>query len=332
MKTITHNGVPCVEAQVHMLATERHHFNHYPGALNVINKTNEPTLARVGNKIHPVTMTPQHLYITTDEEIKEGDWYLANNEIPIQYISTDPKRDSIREKSRRIISNTNPKLTANCKGCKRIIKGSPHTSLTNCTCVNKIPQSFIEEYCKAGGIDKVIIEYIEPLLTVKEDTVVMFTHTYYNFKVGDTITIRDYAFKTRSSLDLIIGILTRDGYTGSISLMNEHLYKQNLKLDSNNCIIIHPVEETSQNVVTIKVTSKETMSFIEQVATKTNHTPPLYTINNLKFHIQYEEEEMYSQKHIESLCVRAFKSGSFLGTNNIDLMNTKAMKWIEENL
>jgi len=62
MKTITHNGVPCVEARVHMVATDG------VGALSTRKSSGVITayIKDLGS-----IYQPQHLYITTDEEIKE---------------------------------------------------------------------------------------------------------------------------------------------------------------------------------------------------------------------------------------------------------------------
>jgi hypothetical protein len=98
----------------------------------------------------------QHLYFTTDEEIKVGDW--VYNSVSI-HTSTDSHIYQIVNKAmlhnancRKIIASTDPKfLEPNHKEwtkMKRLEKWLP-----------QIPQSFIEEYCKAGGIDEVDVEY-----------------------------------------------------------------------------------------------------------------------------------------------------------------------------
>jgi hypothetical protein len=62
MKTITHNGVTCVEARVHIVDTDG------VGALSTRKSSGVITayIKDLGN-----IYQPQHLYITTDEEIKK---------------------------------------------------------------------------------------------------------------------------------------------------------------------------------------------------------------------------------------------------------------------
>jgi hypothetical protein len=83
--------------------------------------------------------TDLHLYITTDEEIKEGDWIYADGGTWNGTI-TQCKESLLTECWRKIIASTDLKLIADG--------------------VAEIKQSFIEEYCKAGGIDEVLVEYV----------------------------------------------------------------------------------------------------------------------------------------------------------------------------
>ena len=71
MKTITHNGVPCVEARVHMLATEDVTDILFIGDWNKLSFNNIVEPHELGkDEVY------QHLFITANEKIKEGDWYL----------------------------------------------------------------------------------------------------------------------------------------------------------------------------------------------------------------------------------------------------------------
>lgn len=181
---IQHDGVPCVEAQVHMLPTEMESkFLSKTGALYV---TKQGILG-----IHPapefLTHRPQHLYFTIDEEIKEDDWfYNGMNNIVVKATNRySEMKNPIPH--RKIIATTDPKLIA--EGVKQIL------------------QQFIEEYCKAGGIDKILVE-IE-CLTSTHTSIVDFSKDPMETKALSKPKCVEYALKT----------------------------------DSNNCIIIHPVEE-----------------------------------------------------------------------------------------
>ena len=86
----------------------------------------------------------QHLYFTTDDEIKEGDWFVNSDEDPIVLKCTENTSMGVASSetvystglSKKIIATTDPKLN--------------------------LPQpqkSLIEEYCRVGGIDEVDVEY-----------------------------------------------------------------------------------------------------------------------------------------------------------------------------
>ena len=225
MKTITHNGVPCVEAKGHMLPTE--------DKSNIILKNNlqleynevKPSygLNKLGWKYH-------HLYITTDEEIKEGDWFYDDLNIPpnmrvkqlkraVNYsLIREDMRQPERERwahARKIIATTNPKLIYSLTCEHAYISGGRGMCNTMKCCgdfmktkLSQIPQSFIEEYCKAGGIDRVLVE-VEVFGYISEDTRISMIGT---------------------DKELVLPNTGQDKRT----------FK--LKTDSNNCIIIHPVE------------------------------------------------------------------------------------------
>jgi hypothetical protein len=92
----------------------------------------------------------QLLYFTSSEEIKEGDWYLLGN-TPRQSTGNLGKPDS---KWLKIIATTDTEL-----GYGDEVGGWYP--------LPQIPQSFIEEYCKQGGIDKVELEYEENVVDSK---------------------------------------------------------------------------------------------------------------------------------------------------------------------
>lgn len=85
---------------------------------------------------------PQHLYLLSDEEIKEGDWYLVG-----------------LNKVRKAITHTSTIIKTTVKefgfsGWKKII-ASTDPSLNLPT----FSQSFVKKYCDLGGINSVMVEY-----------------------------------------------------------------------------------------------------------------------------------------------------------------------------
>jgi hypothetical protein len=196
MKTITHNGVPCVEARVHIVDTDG------VGALSTRKSSGVITayIKDLGN-----IYQPQHLYITTDEDIKEGDWIY---ETDLNTINQAGKNYKPNDNDRKIIATTDPKIYFNDIG-EGVIESYGK--------LPQIPQSFIEEYCKAGGIDRVMVECIDEWFLTNGKP------------IPDVM---------RESMER--------------NLRKNSLAKWNIvytpKTDSNNCIIIHPVEENIYNV------------------------------------------------------------------------------------
>ena len=117
----------------------------------------------------------QHLYLTSDNEIKEGDFAYNKNTNSIYKVgkftsiagheghSVKPLKSDIKEGefytyigqhysqySKKIIATSDIKLTI-------AVEKSGENSWHNP--IPQIPQSFIEEYVKQGGIDKVELEH-----------------------------------------------------------------------------------------------------------------------------------------------------------------------------
>ena len=81
---------------------------------------------------------PQHLYFTSDEEIKEGDWCI-NEKYP-----NKPFKNINLEKGQGVI---------------KIVATTDTTFTQPIPYFPQIPQSFIKEYVKQGGIDEVELEH-----------------------------------------------------------------------------------------------------------------------------------------------------------------------------
>lgn len=124
----------------------------------------------------------QNLYITSDDEIKEGDWFIELEHI----VAPDSEFEMIKESGiyQRKISSQSPELflkegyingvkdsyinNSLLTYCKKII-ATTDKSLKVLTPYSKeegikeiLPspsKAFIEKYCKLGGIDEVMVEY-----------------------------------------------------------------------------------------------------------------------------------------------------------------------------
>jgi len=100
-----------------------------------------------------------HLYFTTDENPKEGDWCVVGGGLGRIGVSEFQKNVMYSITPKKIIATTNTKLKLkeHQNGC---MLDRCLTNACNDSC--KLPQpsqSFIEKYCKVGGIDEVLVEY-----------------------------------------------------------------------------------------------------------------------------------------------------------------------------
>lgn len=109
----------------------------------------------------------RHLYITTDDEIEEGDWCLffwdgmKDGELgqvgsePQQYLPS--KGHTLNRNLRKIIATTDPELVVKAVDIREVqgqmMEGHYHKELPQPS------KSFIEDYCRVGGIDEVDVEY-----------------------------------------------------------------------------------------------------------------------------------------------------------------------------
>lgn len=89
----------------------------------------------------------QHLYIVSDAEIKEGDWFIANMDI---------KQCSYRDKDCVYFEKTNVNFIffKDCKKIETTTDKSIHVGALDCNYLPQIPQSFIEAYVKSNGTIK----------------------------------------------------------------------------------------------------------------------------------------------------------------------------------
>ena len=95
-----------------------------------------------------------HIYITTDDEIKEGDWLIWNDKV-YKHSKTSFTGIDFSD-CKKIIATTDPELhNTRLKDCPV----NPEDNMVSVRGVAKPSKEFIEEYCRAGGIDKVDVEY-----------------------------------------------------------------------------------------------------------------------------------------------------------------------------
>jgi len=105
------------------------------------------TISSLSEKLRGHDRPHQHLYFTSDEDIKEGDWC-----IDIEVDRVFKAKFDNQHNYTKIIASTDPKLS-------KLIAGGGEGNAGIWEIYPQIPQSFIEEYCKQGGVDEVELEY-----------------------------------------------------------------------------------------------------------------------------------------------------------------------------
>ena len=152
-----------------------------------------PAIMQIGdNKVKNEFWAGQHLYFLSDEEIKEGDWYIHNQIKWLrvqQCVGTNLPMDS-----KKIIATTDKSLKNYGKGVDKIM------NTFNDTFADYLPQpsqlfieKFVEEYNKGNQITEVLVEYERDEL-VDDYVIEMYNLiTYDTLKINpknNTITIR----------------------------------------------------------------------------------------------------------------------------------------------
>lgn len=231
------------KARVHRLPTE--------GKTGVIwmNRKTSSLYPDVLNVVKDKLYFGQHLYVTTDEAPNVGDsvlvdiyphgnpeWKLAKVvsvyesvvEVDLGWSTTQTKPIVVCKK---IIATTDPKLHTN-----EIVEEDMHMYKKS---LPKIPQSFIEEYCEAGGIDEVLVEYHPKGCS------------YGNIILDDLNGDGSY-YGDNNKYEVEISRSRKE-----VESYGAKFHDSLLKLD-NNCIIIHPVEEKmySRDEILHKLTIK----------------------------------------------------------------------------
>ena len=95
---------------------------------------------------------PQHLYTTSDDEIKEGDWYIDDTSTVRQSFTSDKDYWSVRTDYKKIITTTDSSLKIEIFGLGETAMCSlPEPS-------QSFIQKYVEEYNKGNIITDVLVE------------------------------------------------------------------------------------------------------------------------------------------------------------------------------
>lgn len=173
--------------------------------------------------------TSSHLYIISDDEIKEDDWFydILNNSVH-QFTKKLDKDFKPQFNWYKVIATTDKSLSLRCKTivCKHgSMMSIFHPCRKKCQNIKSLPQpsqSFIKKYCKLGGIVEVLVEY----------------ESYHGIKTS----IAE------------INTISGDGSKNWKGIGDNRDYK--LKTDSHNTITIKPVKEKMYSLTEVKALTK----------------------------------------------------------------------------
>lgn len=140
------------KAQVIMLPTEevlKNGLQPISVCNKPINKSSLifPTTGAYARRLVKQGNQAYHLYIVSNEEIKKGDWYLHNQ-----------KPNGLRVSNSKAIPMDAKKIIATTDTSLKI--GNPRCEFDDDKVLPQPSREFIEKYCRVGGINEVMVEYI----------------------------------------------------------------------------------------------------------------------------------------------------------------------------
>jgi len=152
----------------------------------------------------------QHLYFTSDEKIRKDDWFIHSShgtttllkakQINLKEIIDNEGKTCWVEYSKKIVATTDKSLKTSLNTHSELHSKGIYT-------LPQIPQQFIEDYCKVGGIDEVLLEYEGKFCWVCKDTIVNNIHCEgheLQLKLDSNNYVTTYPIKDSWSRDEVI--------------------------------------------------------------------------------------------------------------------------------
>lgn len=221
------NGRYYQESEVVMVATNE---KSRRGDLNI-----DPTGLGIHiSQVEPSFNNKQHLYITSNEEIKEGDWFIDDlNRIKKctgtsqGYIDFEGGFNTKPSVCKKIIATTDesiqiimPNIDAWEAGVKTISLPKPSDSFIS---------KYIEEYNKGNIIEDVLVEYEDKGKVIYEEYGGMVDSTWIpNIKLkvdsNNTITIKKVVEETysREEVEKLMEIAFEEGFSWEKDIKHSH--------------------------------------------------------------------------------------------------------------
>lgn len=166
--------------------------------------------------------TGQHLYTLSSEEIKEGDWFYDSIFKQIMKCSKVGSLGIIYSDEASINFASNDQLD---RIYKIIVSTDESLGLP------RFSNDFLKKYCELGGIDKVLIEYVE-IMEIGLDTIEYRTGKYV-LKVAPDYTVSIKPFKVKDSWteDEVVNFtanMISQYKQGNTNIENSNLIRKNL--------------------------------------------------------------------------------------------------------
>lgn len=180
------------EAQVIMLPTtkEDSFTTHICKRTLFKDEGNNVGKLSLANHVNLNFLEPQHLYFISDEDIKEGDWY-------VYWMLVVDEKDRVYE-----VAQCKNGVLPRCPRAKIIAttdflsleqsNGNKTVSINNNTRVNCLPRpsnEFIQAYCRLGGIDKVLVKMSEIRVYPGTESIEKEPYSDYQPKIAQDNTI-----------------------------------------------------------------------------------------------------------------------------------------------
>lgn len=175
------------EAKVVLLETQKS---------NICTYCDDNILELYAEPINKSKYKPYHIYISTDEEIKEDDWVIEGIEqmAPL-YISKIEKNDLKRcfenwenKSCRKIIASTDDSLIIKYDGKTSINKDWNGKLLPKIT--DEFIEYYIEQYNKANVIEDIVLVKLEKDTDIHSDDLPIISFTKLKVTPDDTINIK----------------------------------------------------------------------------------------------------------------------------------------------
>lgn len=141
-------------------------------------KNFHPNLTKLDKEAVYVDVEYLHLYILSDEEIREGDWYFRLDLNEVRQCRNFFTKEDTPPYCKKIIATTDPSINT-------YESSTPYYEGKQL--MPRPSDAFIKKYCELCGIDEVLVEYENIQLTKKEDY--QYSNGISNLKYEDRLKV-----------------------------------------------------------------------------------------------------------------------------------------------